>query len=96
MTLNSGLQRPLIRTHDLAHFLPVLKQQKRRHRPDAQLLGYVADLVDVDLEELGLREFFAELGHLGRDDLARAAPCGEAVEDDEGGGVGGDDFGLVG
>ena len=96
MLLDSGLQRPLIRAHDLADLLAVLEEQERRHGADAELLRDVADLVDVDLEELGVRVLLAELDDLGRDDLAGPAPGGEAVEHDEGLGVGVEDLGLVG
>lgn len=96
MLLDSSLQRPLVRADDLADLFSVLEEQKGRHGADAELLRDVADLVNVDLEELGLRVLFAELGDLGGDDLAGAAPSGEAVEDDERVGVGTEDLGVVG
>jgi hypothetical protein len=96
MLLNSSLQRPLIRTHDLSNLLAVLEEQEGRHGPDAQLHRYIVHFVDVDLEELGLRVLFAELGDLGRNDLARPTPGGEAIEDDERRGIGAEDVGLVG
>lgn len=94
--LNSSLQRPLVRTYDLPNLLAVLEEQESRHGSDAQLHRYIVHFVDVDLEELGLRVLFAELGDLGRDDLAGPAPGGEAIEDDECRGIGAEDIGLVG
>ena len=96
MLLNSSFQCPLIRTHDLPDLLAVLEEQEGRHGSDAQLLRYIAHFVDVNLEELGLWVLFAELGDLGRDDLARPAPSGETVENDERRGVGAEDVGHVG
>lgn len=80
------LQRRLIGPHHLPNLLPALKNQKRRHRPNAQLLRNIRHLVDIEFVETG--RFFVFLGHVddGRgDDFAGAAPGGEAVEDHEGG-----------
>ena len=96
MLLNSSFQRLLIRTHDLPNLLAVLEEQESRHGSDTQLLRYITHFVDVNLEELGLWVLFAESGDLGRDNLARPAPGGETVEDDERRGVGAEDFGRVG
>jgi hypothetical protein len=96
MLLNSSLQRPLIRTHDLPDLLAVLEEQEGRHSPDAQLHCYIIHFVDVDLEELGLWVLFAELGDLGRNDLARPTPGGKAIEDDESRGIGAEDIGHKG
>ena len=81
--LDRGLERPLVGADNLADLLAVLEEQKGRHGADAELLRDVADLVDVDLVEPGLRVLVAELGDLGRDHFTRPAPGGEAVEHDE-------------
>ena len=65
---------------DLGDLLAVLEQQEGGHGADAEFLRDVVRLVDVDLVELGLRVLFGELGHRGRDGLARPAPRREAVE----------------
>ena len=43
----------------------------------------IGDFIDVDLVECSLGVLFAIFGDDGGDDLAGAAPDGEAIEDDE-------------
>lgn len=95
MLLDCGFEGPFIGTDDLADLLAVLEEQEGRHGADAELLGDVADLVNVDLEELGVGVLVGELDHFRRDHLARAAPRREAVEHDERRRVGGEDVGGV-
>lgn len=80
--LDTSRQLHGISPNHLRNFLPTLEQHESRHGTHAQLGRRRGQLVDVDLVELGLREVLAELGNLGRDGLARAAPRREAVEDD--------------
>jgi hypothetical protein len=66
---------------DGLELLAVLEQLEGGHGADAQLLGDVRHGVNVDLVEARGGEFLGELGHLGRDDLAGAAPGGVGVDD---------------
>lgn len=95
---NGRLQRLLIRPHHLPDLLPVLENQKRRHRPDAQLLRNIGHLVDIQFVETSAFLVFLRHGDDGGgDDFAGAAPGGEAVEDHEGGvGEGGAEVGGTG
>lgn len=49
--LNRALERGRVGPNHFAHLLPVLEQQERRHRTDAELLGHVGDVVDVEFVE---------------------------------------------
>ena len=51
ITLDRRLQRRRVRAHDLADFLSILEEQKRRHGAHAQLLRDFGNLVDVDFVE---------------------------------------------
>ena len=92
-SLPNGLR---IRTHNLLHLLTPLKQQESRHSPNAQLLRNIRHLIYINLVELDRAVFrvVGPLDDLRRDGLARAAPGGETVEEDEVGGGGSADFGL--
>jgi len=86
VVLDGLFESLLVRTDDLADLLAVLEEHERGHGADAELLGDVGDLVDVNLVEVDLvLELlrFGELDEFGRDDLAGAAPGGEAVDHDE-------------
>lgn len=86
-----------MRTHHLTYLLPTLEDHKGRHGADAELLGHVGDLVDVELVEAGARVGVGELDDFGGDDFAGAAPGGHAVDDHEGGvGEGGGVVGFAG
>jgi hypothetical protein len=78
--LNPSLESGRVGADDVLDLLAVLEEHEGGHGADAELGGDLAHLVDVDLVELGLRVVLAELGDLGRDRLARAAPGREAVE----------------
>lgn len=93
------LEGPLVGTDDLADLFAVLEEHKGGHGADAELLGDVGDLVDVDLVKVDLVLELGRLGELddlGGDDLARSAPGREAVDDDELAGAGLVDRGLEG
>ena len=49
--LDSGLEGLWVRADDLADLLLVLEQEEGGHGADAEVLGDVGDLVDVELEE---------------------------------------------
>ena len=94
--VQSLLNRLRVRPDNLLHLLATLKQQERRHSPDAQFLCNIRNLIDVDLIEFNRAVFriVGPLDDLRGDRLAGAAPGGETVEEDEVGGGGGADFGL--
>lgn len=97
--LDGLLEGPLVGTDDLGDLLATLEEHESGHGTDAQLLSDVGDLVDVDLVKVHLllvRVGLAELGDLGGDHLTRAAPGGEAVQDDQTVGWGLDDGGVEG
>ena len=85
-----------VRAHNLLHLLTTFKQQERRHSPNAEFLRNIRNLIHINLVEFDGAVFrvIGPLGDLRGDRLARAAPSGEAVEEDEVGGGGGADFGL--
>ena len=98
--LNSGLQSIRVSPDNVLALqtLAVLVQQESRHGANAYFGSRADQLVNVDLVEFDIRVFLAEFRDLGRDGLARAAPGGEAVDDD--GVLGVDDllrvFGVAG
>lgn len=49
--LDSRLERLGVRAHDLGNLLAVPEQEERRHGADAEVLGDVWNVVDVELEE---------------------------------------------
>lgn len=79
MLQDGGLDGILIGADDLADFLAVLEDDEGGHGADAELLGHVGDLVDVELVEAHGRVLVGELGDDGGDDLARAAPRRKAI-----------------
>jgi len=60
--------------------LAVPEKDESRHGADAQFLGDVGGLVDVDLVEFDILKFVGHLHEFRGDHLARTAPGGEAVE----------------
>lgn len=78
--LNRALERGRVGPNHFAHLLPVLEQQERRHRTDAELLGHVGDVVDVEFVEARGGVDIGEFNDLRSDDLTRSAPRREAVE----------------
>ena len=100
--LDSSLKSLGVRANDLGYLVAVLEEEESRHGADAEFLGNIGDLVDVELVEFGgwivVREPGAMVNflikfsktsrsllyNLGRDDLARPAPCREGIEDEEG------------
>lgn len=81
--LNSSQNRRRVGTHNFLNLLSVLEQQKGRHGADAQLLGYIGAVIDIELDKADVAKLVAELLDLGRNGLARAAPLGKGVDDDE-------------
>lgn len=62
--------------------LTVLVEEEGGHSGDAVIGGNLGQLVDVDLEELDVVVFGAQLLDLRRDGLAGPAPLGEEVDQD--------------
>ena len=58
--LDSGQQRLGVCADDLGRLLAVLEDEEGGHGADAELLGHVGDLVDVNLDEVCAGEFFGE------------------------------------
>lgn len=83
MLLDGSLQRGRVGADNLFDLLAALEEHEGGHGTHAQVGGHIAQLVDIDLVELGVGVLLAELGDLGGDGLAGTAPGGEAVEDDE-------------
>jgi hypothetical protein len=82
--LNRSQNRRRVSSHNLIDLLPILKQQESRHGADAELLGYIGAVVDIELDKVdNILILLAELFDLGRNGLARAAPFGKGVDDDE-------------
>lgn len=52
--LDGSLERLGVGTDDLTDLLTALEQQEGRHGADAELLGNVGNIVDVELVELGV------------------------------------------
>ncbi len=59
-TLDSRQERLRVRTHDLLDLLLVLEDQERGHGTDAELLRNIRDLVDIELDKVGVGEFLGE------------------------------------
>lgn len=74
-----------MRPHDLGDLFPVLEEDKSGHGADAQFLGDVGDLVDVEFVEAGGGVGVGELDDFRGDGFARGAPGSHAVDDHEGG-----------
>lgn len=74
-----------MRPHDLGDLFPVLEEDERGHGADAQFLGDVGHLVDVEFVETGGGVGIGELDDFGGDGFAGGAPGGHAVDDHEGG-----------
>lgn len=79
MLQHGGLDGVLIGADDLGNLLAVLEDDEGGHGADAELLRHVGHLVDVELVEAHAGVLVGELGNDGRDDLARAAPRGKAI-----------------
>ena len=102
---HDGLNSGLVSAHHLANLGAVLEEEKGRHCADAQLLGEFGQLVDVDLVEAAVGIGFGHLNDFRGNHFARAAPGGEAVDDNKRGffdefmklstAVDGDERGLV-
>jgi hypothetical protein len=58
--LDSRQERLGVRTDDLLDLLLVLEDQECGHGADAELLRNVRDLVDIELDEVGVGEFLGE------------------------------------
>lgn len=80
--LNTSHNSRWVRTTNSLNLLPVLKEEESRHSRDTVLGGNVRQLVDVDLEELDVVVFGAQLLDLRGDGLAGTAPLGEEVDED--------------
>jgi hypothetical protein len=100
--LDGSLEGLWVRAYNLTYLFTILEEEEGRHGADAEFLGDVWNLVDIELVEAGVRVCVGEPGEaiikmcfavirvgsllddLRRNDLARSAPGGEAVEDEEG------------
>jgi len=72
-----------VRADDLVDLLALVEDDECGHGADVELLSYVWDVVDVQLDEVGAGELVGELVNLWGDDLARSTPGCETVEDDD-------------
>lgn len=81
--LDSSLQSLRVGTHDLLNLLAVLEDHEGGHGANTQLLSNIGNLINVDLVEFGIGVLGSKLLDLGSNDLARAAPGGETIEDDD-------------
>lgn len=81
--LDQGLQFGGDSANDLVDLLAVLEQEKGGHGPDAVLLGDRGLLVDVNLEVVDVWVLLGPLSDLGGDGLARTAPGGVEVYEDD-------------
>lgn len=61
--MNSGQQRLRVRANDLLDLLLIFEDQEGRHGADAELLGNIGNLVDVELDEVGAGELLGEPGY---------------------------------
>ena len=80
------LDSPLVGAHHFVNLLSVFEEEESGHGTDAQFLGEIRNLVDIDLVEFGaVLEFvtFGEFGYLGSNHLAGTAPNCEAVKHHE-------------
>jgi len=77
-------ESPGVGTNELVGLLAIDKDLKGGHGADAELLGEVGEVVDVNLGEEDVLELLlvGVLGEERSNSFARAAPCGEAVEHD--------------
>ncbi|KAB8297913.1 hypothetical protein EYC80_001696 [Monilinia laxa] len=57
---DSLLDRMRAGTHNLGKLLSILEDYEGRHGSDTELLGYIWDFVDVDLDKVGLGVLFRE------------------------------------
>lgn len=83
MLLNGSLDGRGIGADNLLNLFTALEEQEGGHGADAQLLGDVGALVDVELDKFYVWVVSAVVLNLGGDGLARAAPGGEGVDHDE-------------
>lgn len=81
--LNGGLDGSRVGADNLLDLFTVLEEQKRGHGADAQLLGDIGALVDVELDELDVRVRPTVLLDLRGDSLARTAPSGVGIDHHE-------------
>lgn len=59
-TLDSRQERLGVRTHDFLDLLLVLEDQEGGHGADAELLRNFRDVVDIELDEVGVGEVIGE------------------------------------
>lgn len=86
MLLQQSNQSVRVSTDKLISALSILEQQKGRHGANTKLLRRLGDLIDINLDKVdalvlvGVGVFLED----GGDGLARTAPFGEAVDEDDG------------
>lgn len=81
--LQTSLDSRRVSAANSLNLLATLEEEEGRHSRDAVLGRDFADLVNVDLKELDVGVLGAQFLNGGRDGLARAAPLGMEVDDDE-------------
>lgn len=69
--LDGGLESLGVGTDDLADFVTALEQKEGGHSADAELLGDIGDLVDIELEEACVGVLLRKPGA-----VLAAQPCG--------------------
>lgn len=87
MLLDGGLESSGVGTNNGSDLLAVLEEDESGHGANAELLGDLGDLVDVDLVEAGAGVGRGHLDDLRGDGLAGTAPGGEEVDDHQGAGL---------
>lgn len=96
MLLDSSLDSRWGSTNNLIDLLAVLEENESWHGANTELSSNVGESVDVELVEANIGVLVGVLCDLGSDHLARAAPFGEAVDDDEVLGAGASGAGSAG
>jgi hypothetical protein len=80
--LNQPLECRRVGANELIDLLAALEYQESRHGADAKLHAELGNVVDVELGEVNAAVLVGPLADDGRDHLARTAPLGKGVEDD--------------
>jgi len=99
MLVDRSADSALVCADNLLDLLTVLEDQEGGHGANAEFLRDVRHLVDINLVEVDavLVLFFLRHGaHFGGNHLARSAPGGEAVDEDDAAGGGLLDGGVEG
>lgn len=83
MLHNNRLNSRLVRPNDLLDLLAILEEYKCWHSSHFQLCSNLGMLVDIDFVEACASVFVRQFDDLGGNDLARATPGCEGINDRE-------------